>query len=99
MKIHNISSAPEYITVFIKNNMEQLCKIYEEGLVSNSEGILGCICSEKDNRIDVQFMNEEQITEIITKESWIPFKETIPENKKLLMVQDIDLKSVFIIYV
>ena len=99
MSIRHIESAPNYITNFIHTNMEQLCKIYEEGLVSNSEGILGCICSEKDNRIDVQFMNEEQITEIITKESWIPFKETIPENKKLLMVQDIDLKSVFIIYV
>ena len=43
--------------------------------------------------------NEEQITEMITKESWIPFKETIPKNKKLLMIQDIDLNSIFIIYI
>tara|TARA_B100001093_G_scaffold501076_1_gene552309 strand:- start:390 stop:689 length:300 start_codon:yes stop_codon:yes gene_type:complete len=99
MKIQNISSAPEYITVFIKNNMEQLCKIYEEGLVNNSEGILACICSEKENRIDVQFNNEEEITKMITKETWIPFKDKIPKDKKLLMIQDLDLNCIFIIYV
>ena len=99
MSIQQINSAPQYITNFIHNNMEQLCKIYEEGLSSNSEGILACICSEKDNRIDIQFMNNEQITEMITEESWIPFKQTIPKDKKLLMVNDLDLNSIFIIYI
>lgn len=99
MKIHNISSAPEYITIFIRNNMDQLCKIYEEGLVNNSEGILSCICSEKENRIDVQFKNEEEIIEMITKESWVPFKQTIPDDKKLMMIRDLDLNNIFIIYV
>ena len=99
MNIQNINSAPDYITKFIHTNMEQLYKIYEEGLLSNSEGILGCICSEKDNRIDVQFMNEERIIGMITKESWIPFKKPIPEDKKILIIQDIDLDKIFIIYV
>ena len=99
MSIRHIESAPNYITNFIHTNMEQLCKIYEEGLINSSEGILSCICSEKENRIDVQFKNEEEIITMITKESWIPFKQTIPEDKKLIMIQDLDLNSVFIIYV
>ena len=99
MNIQNIKSAPEYITKFIHGNLEQLSKIYEEGLSSNDRGILGCKCSEKDNRIDVQFMNEGLIIEMITKESWDPLKKTIPENKKLMLIQDLDLESIFLIYI
>ena len=99
MSIKEINSAPQYIINFIHNNIESLSKIYEEGLSSNSEGILACICSEKDNRIDIQFINNEKITEMITEESWIPFKQSIPKDKKLLMIQDLDLNSIFIIYI
>ena len=97
MNVQNISSAPQYITNFIKGNLEQLNKIYEEGLLTNPEGILGCKCSEKENRMDVQFMNEEMILEIITKESWEPYKNTIPEDKKLMYIIDLDLNSIFLI--
>ena len=86
MSIQHIDSAPNYITQFISGNMEQLRKIYEEGLVNDPEGILGCNCSEKDNRMDVQFMNEEMILETIAKESWEPLKVSIPEGKKLMFV-------------
>jgi len=99
MSIQHIDSAPYYITKFIQGNMEQLCKIYEEGLEQNPDGMLGCKCSEEDNRMDVQFMNEEAILEMITKESWEPLKGSIPEGKKLMFVMDIDLNSVFLIYV
>lgn len=99
MSIQHIDSAPEYITTFISGNMKQLCVIYEEGLDQNPEGILACKCSEKDNRMDVQFMNEEMILEIIIKESWEPLKRSIPTDKKLLFIMDIDRDSVFLIYV
>tara|TARA_B110000285_G_C14599468_1_gene369981 strand:+ start:175 stop:474 length:300 start_codon:yes stop_codon:yes gene_type:complete len=99
MSIQHINSAPDYITKFISGNMIQLCKIYEEGLEQNPEGILGCKCSEVDDRMDVQFMNEAAILEMIKKESWEPLKASIPEGKKLMFVMDIDLDSVFLIYV
>lgn len=97
MNVQNVSSAPQYITNFISGNMEQLNKIYEEGLLNNPEGILGCKCSEKDNRMDIQFMNEEMILEMITKESWEPYKKTIPEGKKLMYIIDLDINSIFLI--
>ena len=99
MSIQHINSAPDYITKFISGNVEQLVKIYKEGLIDNPEGILGCKCSEKDNRMDVQFMNEEMILEMIAKESWEPLKGSIPEGKKLMFIMDLDLNSVFLIYV
>jgi hypothetical protein len=97
MNVQHISSAPSYITKFISGNMEQLNKIYEEGLMNNRDGILACKCSEKDNRMDIQFMNEEMILEMITKEKWEPYKKTIPEDKKLMYVMDLDLNSIFLV--
>ena len=79
--------------------MEQLSKIYDEGLITNPEGILGCKCSEKDNRMDVQFMNDEMMCEILEKESVMNLKNNIQENKKLFFIQDIDLNSVFLIQI
>ena len=99
MSIQHINSAPDYITKVISGTMEQLGKIYKEGLEQNQNGILACKCSEKDNRMDVQFMNEQMILDMITKESWEPLKSSIPEDKKLMFIQDIDLNSIFLIYV
>ena len=48
MSIKNINSAPEYINKFIKGNLEQLSKIYDEGKDNLIEdGLLVCKCSEK----------------------------------------------------
>ncbi len=99
MNIQNINSAPDYIHKFVNDNYEQLTKIYKEGLEVNSEGLLVCKCSEKDNRMDVQFMNTDMITEIITKESWNSLKQTIKDDKKLLFIQDLDLECIFLLYV
>jgi hypothetical protein len=99
MDIQNIDSAPDYIHSFIASNYEQLNKIYGEGNEENSEGILFCKCSLEDNRIDIQFMNEDMIIEIITKESWDNLKTTIQNDKKLLFIQDLDLDCVFLLYI
>lgn len=97
MEINHISSAPKYITNFISGNMEQLNKIYEEGCLNNSEGILACKCSEKDNRMDIQFMNKEAISETFNKERWEEYKSTISESKKIMYIIDLDLNSVFLV--
>jgi len=100
--IQNVDSAPDYIMKFIHMNMEQLCNIYDEGLNNNPElkvGIIVFQCSEKNNKMDVQFMNDEMMCEILEKESVQNLKNNIAENKKLFFVQDLDLNSVFLIQV
>ena len=70
-------------------------KIYEEGMYNNPDldkGILVFHCSEKENKMDVQFMNETMIYEMMSQESWINLKESKGE-KQLLFVKDIDLES------
>ena len=99
MNIQNINSAPEYINKFIQGNLEQLNNIYDEGMKSNDFGVLGFQCSEKENKMDVQFMNDDMMLEMIQKDSWEQLKKSIPESKKLFFVKDIDLNSVFLIYI
>ena len=101
-KIQQINSCPDYISKFIQLNMEQLCKIYDEGMNLNSDldkGILYFLCSEKENKMNVQFMNDEMMCEIIEKDSLMQLKSTIEKNKKLLFIRDMDLNSVFLIQI
>ena len=68
--VKQVSSAPEYIMKFINQNLTKLNEIYDEGLQEFKEGMLGFKCSEKENKMDVFFMNEEMILQMIQKESW-----------------------------
>ena len=99
MSIQNISSAPPYINTFIQGNLEQLNKIYDEGMEISSSGVLYFQCSEKENKMDVQFMNGDDMLRMINKESWEQLKSSIPESKKLFFMKDEDLNSVFLIYI
>ena len=100
MNIENISSAPDYIHKFINNNMDQLNKIYEEGMNYNDFGILLFQCSEKQNKMDVQFYNDDMMLNLLEKDSVENLKKTIDDSKKrLFMIKDIDLNSIFLIYI
>jgi hypothetical protein len=100
--IQQVDSAPDYIQKFIHMNMEDLCTIYDEGMETNPDlekGILLFQCSQETNKMDVQFMNDEMMCEIIEKDSYMNLKNNIPDNKKLFFIQDLDLNSVFLIYI
>mgnify|MGYP001446692945 CR=1 FL=1 len=100
MSIQTINSAPEYINIFIKNNLEKLTGIYDEGININKDGgVLFFQCSEENNKMDVQFKNNEMMLEILEKDSWENLKLSIQENKKLFIVNDIDTNSIFLIYI
>ena len=101
MSIQNVDSAPDYIMKFIHMNMEQLCNIYDEGLNNNpglDKGIMVFQCSQENNKMDVQFMNDEMMIEIIQKDSLEDLKKNIPDDKKLFFVMDQDINSVFLLF-
>ena len=96
--IQHVNSCPEYIDAFIRSNKEQLLTIYEAGYENNQhEGCLGLYCNEETNKMDVMFFNEENLQLMITKESWTDLKYSRGE-KKLLICQDCDLNSIFLIF-
>jgi len=101
-KIQQINSCPEYITKFIQGNMEQLCKIYDEGMNNNPEldkGILIFECSENNNKMDVQFANDEMMCQMFGKDSVQNLKNGIEKNKKLFFIKDMDKNCIFLIQI
>ena len=95
-------SCPDYINKFIHMNMEQLMKIYDEGMDENPElekGILLFKCSEKENKMDVQFKNDEMMEELLQKDSVQNLKKSIHPDKKLFFIRDIDINSIFLIQI
>ena len=86
--IQQVDSAPDYIMKFIHGNIQQLEKIYGEGIAMFEKGLLAFQCSEKENKMDVQFMNDESMLQVIQKESWEQLKKSIPESKKLFYIKD-----------
>jgi hypothetical protein len=102
MNVQNIDTAPSYIMKFIHGNMEQLCNIYDEGMYNNPEldrGILVFQCSENNNTMDVQFMNDEMMEGIISKENIINIKNNSQPDKKIFFVQDLDLGCIFLLQI
>ena len=49
--------------------------------------------------MDVQFMNDEMMCEILEKESVMNLKNNTQKDKKLFFIQDLDINSVFLIQV
>ena len=97
--VQNVSSAPDYINQFIHTNRGDLENIYDEGIHNFQSGCLGFQCSQENNKMDVQFMNDDMMCEILPKDSWFNLKANIAEDKKLFFVMDQDRNSVFLIYI
>ena len=104
--IQMVDSCPSYISIFIKNNIEQLDKIYNEGLEIKkkedehfNKGILLFNCSEKDNIMNVQFADDDKMKTLLSAESVCGLKNNIPEGKKLYFIFDIDRNDVFLVYI
>ena len=95
--IHQTSSAPDYIMNFINKNIIKLEEIYNNGIKEYKNGMLGFKCSQKDNKMDVFFMNEELILNMIQKDSWEQILYNKPENKKIFFVNDLDRNAIFMI--
>ena len=100
--IKNVDSCPKYISDFITHNLDDLGHIYDEGMDLNPDlekGILVFVCSQNNNKMDVQFMNDEMMCEIIVKESVMKLKDNIQDGKKLLFIRDEDCNAVFLIQI
>ena len=91
-------SGNQAIWYFNNTNMSKYIIIILEGIELNKVGVLSFKCSEKENKMDVFFMNEDQILLNLKKESWENLKNSL-NDKKLFMVNDLDKNSIFLIYV
>ena len=80
--IQQVSSCPDYINEFIQTNMEKLLEIYGAGYEANDkEGCLGFICNQETNKMDVMFLNRDNILTMLTADSWENLKLSDFEGK------------------
>ena len=86
-----------YISDFINTNYTKLVEIYDDGIEKEGKGILCFNCSQEDNKMDVFFLNEENICKELSKESWENLKKST--DKKIFLVKDLDHNSIFLIYI
>ena len=93
------SLPPDYILTFIKNNIQNLEAIYNEGVTNMGEGILYCICSEKDNTIEVKYISNDDLYKIIPEKQWVNFKSTNDINTKYIYIYDLDIQTNFILHI
>ena len=74
-----------------------IIEIYDNGISENKIGVLYFKCSEKENKMEVYFLNEEQILLNLQKDSWENLKNST--DKKIFLVNDNDINSIFILYI
>ena len=98
MNVQNVSTVPSHIDKFLKSNNEKLQEIYDEGIKVLGDGFLSFKCKKSENKMDVLFLNEEQILANFPKETWENLKTT-RGHKKIFMVEDLDINSMFIVYI
>ena len=82
---------PDYVNIFMTNNKEQLDKIYKEH-IDKSFGILNINIDNENNKVDVFFVNEEQLIEKNGKEYVDEIK-----NERFYQVYDKKTKKMFIL--
>jgi hypothetical protein len=97
-EIQMIGSTPSYIDDFLKKNMNKLIEIHDKGIKEHTEGCLGLKCSSEENKMDAFFMNETTIVKMLQKDSWEQLKNNL-NGKKLFMINDLDLNSIFLVYI
>lgn len=76
------------INDFLNTNLEQLKKIYDEGIKVNTDGLLLVNYLKQQEKVDVMFLNTNKVNEIITEEGWTKMKEKAKDHKICLINND-----------
>jgi hypothetical protein len=87
MNVQNISSLPDFIDVFIKHNNDKCIEIYDENIKIHNKGLLYFQCDREQNNVDVMFLYEDKIVEMMGKESW-EMLEQDAGDKKIFLIKE-----------
>lgn len=96
-KIQTIGSVPDYINTFVKFQKDSLEEIRIKSEAEMGSGCLTLRCSQEKNIMDVIYLDDDNMK--LFFENWMTLSQNIPKDKILYIVQDIDLNSVFLLYI
>lgn len=96
MEVKDTDGIPDYIDTFIKSNMQKLLEIHDNSIVQDGEGFLVFNCNKTENKMDVFFMNKETISNNYN----INYQEirNNANGKRIFLINDIELKLYFLLY-
>lgn len=97
MEVKDTDGIPDYIDIFIKSNMQQLLEIHDNGIVQDGEGFLVFNCNKNENKMDVFFMNKETISNNYSNINYQEIRKKA-DNKRIFLINDIELKLYFLLY-
>lgn len=96
-KIQTIGSVPDYINTFVKFQRESLEEIRIKSESELGPGCLTLRCSQEKNIMDVIYLDDDNMIKLF--ENWMTLSQNIPKEKILYIVQDIDMNSIFLLYI
>ena len=90
---------PDYVHEFIREKKDKLNEIYEGRKSVDGPGYLHIKINVKENKIDVIYIDEMLKRQMLTKEFCENVETNNKEDKKIYLVEDINLNSLFILYI
>ena len=87
MNVQNISNLPDFIDKFIKFNNDKLLEIYDESIKIHNTGLLYFQCDKERNNVDVMFLHDDKIIEMMGEQSWEMLKNDA-NNKKIFLIKE-----------
>lgn len=87
MNVQNISNLPDFIDKFIKHNQDKLLEIYDESIKIHNTGLLYFQCDKERNNVDVMFLHDDKIIEMMGEQSWEMLKNDA-NNKKIFLIKE-----------
>ena len=89
MNIQNINNLPDFIDKFIKFNYDKLIQIYDESIKNYNAGLLYFQCDKERNNVDVMFLYDDKIVEMMGEQSWEMLKNDA-DGKKMFLIKESD---------
>jgi hypothetical protein len=94
-----MENIPDYVHEFIRERKDKLNEIYEGRKSVDGSGYLHIKINVKENKIDVIYIDEILKRQMLTKEFCENIETNNKEDKKIYLVEDLKLNSLFILYI
>mgnify|MGYP006090193323 CR=1 FL=1 len=95
--VKNVDNIPDYIMSFIRNNEESIRKIIVEEKHNRGDGIIYIDTHVEDERMDLVYLTYEEAKQNLELSDEL-LVNTIIEGKDVIIINDNEYKTRFILY-
>tara|TARA_B100000767_G_C19579313_1_gene456603 strand:- start:340 stop:639 length:300 start_codon:yes stop_codon:yes gene_type:complete len=97
-KLNYVDTVPEYITKFIETNIDNIQKIITDEKKNRGDGMIYIDTDIKENKLNLVFLTyQESLNTLDLTEEFL--NKTNVEGKTIIIINDNEYKTRFIIYI